>query len=543
MQNKKLFKILTFVALFLIIIFLWIVIKDAQRKKILNIMTTSTGLENPFGGSDNKNNIEGVGGKTATNSQENQTNPMSGTSATFPSDTKVVFSDNTALKQISTQPVAGYTFTSEERELPLEPAVTKDKNIVETFDFSGYKTINFGDKTDEIMNIKTVLNRLNPSPNLKIDNIYDTDMKNSVVGFQNSQSLTGDGVIGPATYAKLNEFQGIKTFTARKNRQNTEIVPLVRYVTNSSGQIYDQALNKAEEAKNVASTKIPYVVEAFFDNTATKVVLRYAKDDVIQTYLANMTFPKNDDNATGSTLVKAAVSGDFLPENIKTVALSRDQKNFFYMTPVSGGVSGINHTFANKAKKGLIETPLTEWIADFGSSQKINLTTKASGLVFGYSYSLDTKNGNLSKNIGKVNGLTSLLSPDGKKLFYSVYNDNKTMSSFILDIQTGKKSSVSPSILADKCVWASDSKFIYCGAPVISPQGLYPDDWYKGKISFNDALWEIDATSMTGNIVYDFVSKNNKSVDAIDLRLDPTNNYLGFINKKDNTLWVFDLAK
>jgi hypothetical protein len=354
------------------------------------------------------------------------------------------------------------------------------------------------------------------------------------------------GVIGSKTYAKLNDFQGIKTFTATKNVKKTETVPLIRYVTSSSGIIFDQALNKSEAAKPVTDKSIPRIVEAFFDDTGTNVIMRYLKDDNIETYLATLTFPKIDQNLSAEEKMAtpniAEVTGDFLPEDIETVALSRDKKNFFYMTPITGGVAGINYTFAKKIKKGLFETPLTEWIADFGSAQKINLTTKASGVVAGYSYSLDSKTGELVKNIGNLNGLTTLLSPDSKKLFYSVYNTN-VLSSFILDISTGIKKSVSPSVLAEKCVWTSDSKLLYCVSPVNNVNAVYPDDWYKGKISFDDALWKIDASTMTGNIVYDFISKNNTRIDGINLSLDSSDNYLGFINKKDGNLWVFDLSK
>jgi hypothetical protein len=72
---------------------------------------------------------------------------------------------------------------------------------------------------------------------------------------------------------------------------------------------------------------------------------------------------------------------------------------------------------------------------------------------------------------------------------------------------------------------------------------LYPDDWYKGKTAFTDALWVIDTTDMTGNIVYDFMAKNKADIDATNLTLDDSTEYLSFINKKDGTLWGFDLAR
>lgn len=543
MRNNKTFKILAFVALFLVIIFTWIVVKDAQNKKLQN-NPQSTGIENPFGTSSGENNLPG-----------SENDPSGGPSSatpntppsTVPSTTIIVVEDNPVLKALSRGSVAGFTFTSEVREIPEPESTTPDANIVEVFDFSGYKTVKFGDVADEVIAIKTVLNRTTPTPNLVIDNAYDTDMKNAVVNFQNNNGLTGDGVIGAKTYAKLNAFQGITTFVAGKKVVQTETVAIARYVDAASGFVYDQAIHKKEEGVKRTTNSIPGVAEALFSDTANQIVMRYLKDDIIQTYIARLTFPKIDPDLTKEerdALPKTAnVTGEYLPENIKTVVVSRDRKNLFYLSPTTGGgVVGSTYTFANKAKKQIFTSPLTEWLADFASTGKITMTTKASGQVLGYAYNLGNPSGTFAKILGGENGLLTLTSPDGKKVLYST-SANNTVSTFVLDTTTGKKTSISPSALPEKCIWTKDSKFIYCAAPVTFPNALYPDDWYMGKISFTDALWKIDMRDMSGNIIYDFVSKNKEYIDATNLQFNAKEDYLGFINKKDGILWGYDLAK
>ncbi len=542
MQNKKLFKILAFVALFILIIFTWVVIRDARQKKLENT-PASTGIQNPFGTSGGENDLGSDDEKPSTTSSSgNQNSPTT----PIPSTTVIVVEDNPTLKALSSAAVAGFTFTSEQREIPEPDSTTPDANIVEVFDFSGYKTIKFGDKTDEIVAIKTVLNRQNPSPNLVINNDYDTDMKNAVVDFQNRNGLTGDGVIGSKTYLKLNAIQGITTFTAAKTAPKTETVALVRYVDVSSGFVFDRAVRKAEESVKKSDKSVPGVVEALFDDTGTRVVMRYLKDRVIQTYVARLTFPKIDPKLTKEerdALPKtASVTGEYLPENIATLGVSRDRKNIFYLLPSTGGVTGSTYNFATKAKKQIFSNPLSEWIADFATSGKINLTTKSSGQVPGYSYTIGNPSGTISKNIGGENGLTTLMSPDGKKLLFST-SANNTLATFVLDIASGKRTSVSPSTLPEKCVWTKDSKEVYCAAPAQAVSGLFPDDWYKGKMSFDDVLWSIDMRDMSGNIIYDFISKNNQRLDATNLQLSSSEDYLGFINKKDGVLWGFDLNR
>lgn len=542
MQNKKIFKILGLVALFLLIVFSWVVIRDAQKKKILNT-PTPTGLENPFGVSGDDNELPEGQSDSENNGTGNSTTPPPtiGTGGNM-----VIVEDNPKLKQLSPDPVAGFTFWNEEREIPESDSTTLDASIVEVYDFSGYKTVRFGDKADEIVTIKTVLNRQTPSPNLIVDNNYDTDMKNAVVDFQNKNGLGGDGVIGPKTYAKFNAFQGITSFTAVKKPKNTETVAMTRYVDAGSGLLYDRAIRKVEDKRQITNNSIPRVAEAFFDNTKNNVVMRYLKDDVIETYVAKLTFAKIDPNLTQAekdAITKIAeMTGEFLPENIQTVAMSRDKKSLFYMNPLGSGVAGITYNFSTKAKKQIFDSPLREWIAGWSNDSKINLTTKASALAPGYAYVLDTKTAAFSKVIGSSKGLTTLMSPDGKKILYAEVGDDG-ISTFVIELATGKKTSISPSAIPEKCIWTSDSKTIYCAAPVKSTPFVYPDDWYKGKVTFSDALWVIDATDYVGNIEYDFLSKNNASIDAVNLELRSEEDYIGFINKKDGTLWGLDLAR
>jgi peptidoglycan hydrolase-like protein with peptidoglycan-binding domain len=268
MYKTKTFKILAFIALFLLVIVAWVMIKDARNKNVSNT-TKNTGIENPFGGSTGENDLNGSGKNTkpGNSSSGNNTVPNQ-----VPQDDNVVIvEDNPQLRKLSASSVAGFTYVTEEREIPQTDTAPAGASIVETFDFSGYKTIKFGDKADEIVAIKTVLNRQDPSPNLVINNVYDTDMKNAVIDFQNKSGLSGDGVIGGKTYAKLNLLQGIKTFSAAKKATPIEKVLMVRYVDTASGIIYDKAARKIEDKIAKTTTSIPKIHEAFFDNTGNAI--------------------------------------------------------------------------------------------------------------------------------------------------------------------------------------------------------------------------------------------------------------------------------
>ncbi len=543
MQRSTTFKILIVLAGVLVVAFSWILIRDARNRRIENT-PPYTGIENPFGFDDTDVDIDGdpADPSTAPSDVDGEApSPQPGQGGGI-----VVIQSEKPLVKLSDVAVAGYTFVSKERIIETPASTTPTTGIVETYDFSGYKTIRFGDKTEEVIAIKTVLNRETPSPALVISDEYDTDMKNAVVDFQNKKGLSGDGVIGPKTYQMLNAAQGITGFSSAPKKDPVEVVEFVRYVDAGSGIMFDQTIRKQEKAVAITTSPVPGVAEAFFDATGTKAILRYLKEGVIETYLVSLEFPTIDPKLSAEERAKidttAKVSGEFLPQNIRSLDVSADKKSFAFLQPVSGGVALMTQNFATKQKKQVFESMFTDWLVDYASAGKISLTTRASGLVEGFSYSVETSGGAMRKSVGGRLGLTALMSPDGKKVLAAEYKDG-ALATTIFDLANGKATPVSPSALPEKCVWTLDSSHIYCAAPIRSVSMVYPDDWYKGLNGFDDAIWDIEVAAGIGNIVYDIFAKTSERIDATNLYLNTSEDFLGFINKNDGILWGYDLNK
>ena len=118
------------------------------------------------------------------------------------------------------------------------------------------------------------------------------------------------------------------------------------------------------------------------------------------------------------------------------------------------------------------------------------------------------------------------------------------ISTTIQDLKKGTSAPVGISTLADKCTWSTKEKsVVYCAVPQSIPAGLYPDDWYKGKVSFNDGLWRIDTATGATDSVMTPELEAGVSMDIVNLSFDQAENALVFINKKDLTPWVFNLAE
>jgi len=83
---------------------------------------------------------------------------------------------------------------------------------------------------------------------------------------------------------------------------------------------------------------------------------------------------------------------------------------------------------------------------------------------------------------------------------------------------------------------------LYCAAPRIIPFATYPDDWYKGVVSFVDSLWFVDFTGQAGTLLADLLRLSGREIDVSSIYVDESGRFLSFINKNDDTLWLYDLS-
>jgi len=341
-----------------------------------------------------------------------------------------------------------------------------------------------------------------------------------------------DSTIPPATTTKK---------TTKPTPPQTEFMPALRYVERATGNIYQTFADKIEE-KQFSTTIIPKVYEAFFGNKGNSVIMRYLKSDAktIITFIGTLPKEVLGGDTTGSNEIK----GVFLPENIKDLSLSSDYNNIFYMflsgNNLENRVIGTTFNLLNNKKIQVFDSPFTEWLSSFPNNKMITFTTKPSSQIQGYMYALDptNKNYNFHKILGDINGLTTLISPNGKLVLYS--NDN--LSLYIYHTDTKVSDILGVKTLAEKCVWNKTSDVVYCGVPKSIINGQYPDSWYQGEVSFSDQIWKIDIKTKNTTLIADPVVINGgEDIDSIKLALDDGGNYLFFVNKKDSFLWELNL--
>jgi len=112
---------------------------------------------------------------------------------------------------------------------------------------------------------------------------------------------------------------------------------------------------------------------------------------------------------------------------------------------------------------------------------------------------------------------------------------------FIHTTEKGESIRAPITTLPEKCVWGNDNITVYCGVPSDFGQGAYPDIWYQGVVSFSDVIWMLNTETNAVELLATPIELANTEMDIIKPFLSENENYLFFTNKKDMSLWVFDL--
>jgi hypothetical protein len=132
------------------------------------------------------------------------------------------------------------------------------------------------------------------------------------------------------------------------------------------------------------------------------------------------------------------------------------------------------------------------------------------------------------------------MSPNGKYVLVG----NNSMSLYVYDVVTKSYSRLGINTLPEKCTWNKGSADVYCAVPNFIDNALYPDDWYKGEISFSDQIWKVNTITGNAEILADpILVPGGEDIDGIKLSVDENEKYLFFVNKKDSYLWELELGQ
>ena len=299
----------------------------------------------------------------------------------------------------------------------------------------------------------------------------------------------------------------------------------VRYLEKATGHLYEIG-GDGEERVRVSNTTIPKIFDVSWSTDADKAILSVFDDENVKYFSAIFT--------------GTSTQGMFLPSNINLGTYAPHQNRFLYGATINGRHSLMAVNPDNTKQTKIYNTPFGDFSINWPAENTIGLLTRPSGTTEGYLYKLNLQTGVFSKIIGGLRGLETLWLPSGEKILISQTSaGGGEIISRVISTQ-GKEIALGPKTLASKCAWTATTtaSVIYCGVPLYFPAGVYPDDWYKGKISFDDRLVKI-------NIALPEAEETlaEQIFDIEKIAVDQNDQFLYFIDKNDGTLWGLKLEK
>lgn len=299
----------------------------------------------------------------------------------------------------------------------------------------------------------------------------------------------------------------------------------VRFIERQSGNVYAFRLHDRVLTR-VSNQTIPGIQDAAWTADGARAFVRYltrTSDGVehIDTYALSV----------------GDGTGYYLEKDLERPAVSGTSTVFTLLPSTSGSIGTLMNPDGTNART--LFTSALSSLSSLFSGQNIVATTKASSGLDGYAFLVSRTDGSFSRLLGPNRGLMALPNREGTAVLYS-YTDRGRTYLQVLDLATRNATALPLSTFAEKCAWAPGGRAVYCAVPT-ALAGNMPDDWYQGAATFSDRFWRIDLDSRLATLVVDPGQVASVAVDAVALTIDSQTDALVFMNKKDGTLWAYDL--
>ena len=326
----------------------------------------------------------------------------------------------------------------------------------------------------------------------------------------------------------------------------TASTTIVRWADRGRGNIY-QVLENAPDTQILSNTLLPKIYQSVWSKNLTSFIGSLFNDDAtVSTVYAALIPHASSTVATSSTQNSTpfTLKGKNIPNNIVAYAVSPKGDRIFLFSVQNGRGIGYIAPFDGGNIVQIFDTPVTQINVEWPEENTIAITTKGSTSYTGYLYFVDPKTGVWKKIVSGL-GLSAKVSHDARYALVSIpSSDGKNMYTAIYNVASKTRTDAIIQTIADKCTWGNFYKeIVYCGVPARYPQGNYPDDWYLGATSFDDKIWQVNASTTEVHLISSITDQSDRLIDTINMSTDAKDNFLIFMNKTDLSLWSLDLVR
>jgi hypothetical protein len=300
---------------------------------------------------------------------------------------------------------------------------------------------------------------------------------------------------------------------------------ILMFVDRETGHIYGFSFD-TNKVFQISNSTFPGIHDAYIIFDGTTVVMRYEDEEKRAIVGIMATIPSVAQGQDPRPLENIT----YLPSQVISVASSPDKTLLSYV--VDSGTDVAVYTMSKTGTQLITKTPFKEWSLVYGGNT-LHAYTKPSAYVEGYMAKLPTFE---MVTPGRT-GLISLPS-NSSSMITSMWS-NKGLLTYITSL--GKDTVLPIKTLASKCAWGTQ-QFILCAVPRSLPRGSegLPDDWYQGRVSFDDTFILVDSNTGETSPLFSFDGMNGLPFDVTNIILSEDSSLVSFIRKQDGSLWLLN---
>ena len=242
--------------------------------------------------------------------------------------------------------------------------------------------------------------------------------------------------------------------------------------------------------------------------------------------------------------VWSSSTNKFVFSNIEEVVAdftTTENNTFLLAIDTTNSLLVVEYDPNSGTRSSLFTTPFVEVSFLWGrfASSTHYFYPKASARLEGYLYS--AKDGLIKRLPIEGRGLTAI--GDESYVLYAKQVERDYLT-FLYNKETGEEFDFNfLHIITDKCSLRPVSSTFICGTNSLNKDSNTPDEWYRGEITYNDAIWEIDPVNLGSRKLVEIAVESGRSVDTQNLSVGASDKNLLFQNKTDRTLWMYILIE
>lgn len=324
-------------------------------------------------------------------------------------------------------------------------------------------------------------------------------------------------------------------------------VEYVRFTTLSNGHIFETPLATISNEEKLASDTLIRIGQSLWERGGNSTITRYLDGEgiVVRSRLGRFIFGTSTKNTSSSTTSPTPVDYEArdLVGNITSIAFSPDGTQLFYLVKTITGVDGYIESIKTGRSTKIWSSMLSSLEVSWDANDFILVYTRPTSVAEGVVWAIDPDTGKENVLLAKEFALGAKMSPDGKKVLYSMQETgNKLFTLKVLNIASKNTISLPLATMIEKCVWGY-TKYVYCAVPANKNAGKFLEDWYMGVSSTEDVLWRIDTEVGVIKKLVDPFEETQQNFDIVDIKVSPQETYLVFRTRGNSVLWGLKLPE